>query len=298
MTVNIIKHVISVGPTNIRSALHTIPAEGEDPKLCIFVCPGNPGLIDFYHEYMKTLYETSNKRIEVCGLSLAGHAPGLDNQNRVFDLRDQIDHKYQYLVEKLKKSPHMKLVLVGHSVGSYILLHTLDRLPAAQIAGYWGLYPTLQHIGASPGGQRLSPLFQYSTLAGFCASWLAYLPLSVMRTIVRPFVQSGQDYQVDAVCRLVSKGTVTNSISLAHQEMQNILDIDERIIQTHGEKMVFYFTDGDKWAPIAHYKDMVERFPDSKVFLCENNTHHGFVVFDGESKYVAKLGHEWLQEYM
>ncbi|KNC86816.1 hypothetical protein SARC_01048 [Sphaeroforma arctica JP610] len=291
------KEVITIGASNIVSSLHTLEAVVK-PKLCVFVTPGNPGVIDFYHKYMLSLYESANCKVEVCGLSLAGHAPGLDNQGRLFTLQQQIEHKEDYLTQKLQANPDLKVVLVGHSVGAYIMLHTLEKLAPERVAGYWGLYPTIQHIGASPNGVRLTPLFEWYNLIGYTASWLQYLPLRIKKTIVRPFVKSGEETNLDVVASLINYSTAANAISMAKEEMANILDIDESIIHDHGDKMTFFFAEGDEWAPVSHYHDMTERFPKSQILLCENNTHHGFVVFDEEADLMGKLSCAWLDHLL
>ena len=81
---------------------------------------------------------------QVCGLSHAGHAKGLNNHGRRFSVTEQVQHKADYLADRMEKDPKRRFVLMGHSVGAYICLELLGKLPRERVAAMWGLYPTVQ----------------------------------------------------------------------------------------------------------------------------------------------------------
>ena len=67
---------------------------------------------------------------------------------------------------------------------------------------------------------------------------------------------------------------VENSLYMASDEMETVCELDEELYHEHLDKFIFYFSDGDGWAPLEHYEDMKKRFPKGKVLLCEKNTPH------------------------
>lgn len=64
------------------------------------------------------------RSIGVDGSGSVGHAgfSNVDhNRGELFDLDDQIDLKIAYLDALLEKSPASRFILMGHSVGSYMV---------------------------------------------------------------------------------------------------------------------------------------------------------------------------------
>lgn len=92
---------------------------------------GNPGEIEYYTDYLSKLYSEMN--IPTIGISHAGHnripaghsRPQMSSQ--LFGLEAQIDHKARFIRDHIE--PSTRIILVGHSIGCYILLELLDRYP-------------------------------------------------------------------------------------------------------------------------------------------------------------------------
>ena len=104
---------------------------------------------------------------------------------RVATLQEQIDAKMAFLDELAEKHKGTKIILLGHSIGSYILLnvsrmsylheranHSLQLLKSRSnlIDSAHLLFPTCSNIGKSRQGKLLSPLFNYgiSLAVGIC----------------------------------------------------------------------------------------------------------------------------------
>uniref|UniRef100_A0A2R8ZJ84 Lipid droplet-associated hydrolase n=1 Tax=Pan paniscus TaxID=9597 RepID=A0A2R8ZJ84_PANPA len=111
------------------------------PKLLIFIIPGNPGFSAFYVPFAKALYSLTNRRFPVWTISHAGHAVAPKDKKilttsedsnaqeikDIYGLNGQIEHKLAFLRTHVPKD--MKLVLIGHSIGSYFTLQMLKRVP-------------------------------------------------------------------------------------------------------------------------------------------------------------------------
>jgi alpha-beta hydrolase superfamily lysophospholipase len=154
----------------------------KDPLL-VFMITGNPGLIEYYRTFLTLCFDSlrnnyPDHHIKVAGTSLRGfgvqgndhHHLANDNAEGPYDLEQQIEHIGQMLERTIEShtqhgsSP--KVVLMGHSVGSYILLEVLRRRKQspstqqlsndAKVIGGICLFPTVTHIAKSPSGKKFS----------------------------------------------------------------------------------------------------------------------------------------------
>lgn len=152
---------------------------GSKEKLLVFFITGNPGLIEYYRSFLTLCYDSlrSNHKdlsISVYGTSLAGFevsSPNTDGHKKgPWDLEQQIQHIDQTLTSQSTSehngAPPPRVILIGHSVGSYILLEVLRRQKArsttssgkqgARIISGICLFPTVTHIAQSPSGKKFS----------------------------------------------------------------------------------------------------------------------------------------------
>lgn len=57
--------------------------EGDERKEIVILVPGNPGITDFYKDFLQTIYDKVN--IPVWAIGHAGHEPPKDN-NQLYDM--------------------------------------------------------------------------------------------------------------------------------------------------------------------------------------------------------------------
>ncbi|KAK6857920.1 Lipid droplet-associated hydrolase [Apiospora arundinis] len=153
-------------------------------NVLIFMITGNPGLIDYYEPFLsalRTLLDSSaaskGTRFHIYGQDLAGfndadHEP-FSAANPPHDVAYQVNYLFKTLSEfriqdedsPKKGQPFDEVILVGHSVGTYLILqlfHKLLRAPetAPHLRLKTGilLFPTIEHIRHSPSGQRMELL--------------------------------------------------------------------------------------------------------------------------------------------
>lgn len=179
-------------------ALPSYPRDGHGDKYILFFITGNPGLIAYYDTFLSHLHallatspvaKSKNAIFDVCGRSLRGFEAGgekhhgehewaaangtREETSPPFGLQAQIEAVEASVKALVKreiaeggKAP--KVVLMGHSVGSYILLEVLRRHRARLakgtshgdeglgIVGGICLFPTVTHIAKSQSGRRLT----------------------------------------------------------------------------------------------------------------------------------------------
>jgi pimeloyl-ACP methyl ester carboxylesterase len=201
--------------------LHSLPRTPATRLIgLVYFVPGNPGLVEYYDTFFQQLRDSLESDVrqggdvvslDVYGTSLAGfhdddHEP-FSASNPPFTLEDQIEKIYVDLGSKRppeeedKREPsstrHYDFVIVmGHSVGSYIALevfhrhmHDPSRFPNLHLHHGILLFPTITHIAQSPSGKalnrlRTTPLLdKYAhTVASTAAS---FLPRSVVEFYCR-----------------------------------------------------------------------------------------------------------------
>jgi len=135
------------------------------------------------------------------------------------------------------------------------------------------------HIGSTPNGRRLMPMFTYARGLVGAAAWLvSKLPLRVQRTIARWKV--GADHQ-EAVVDLLHKTVAQNALYMAYHEMQEIRDVDHENLKRFQDKCVFYFTPLDEWAPPEQHDHIRATYPRAQVHMCDADIPHAFVLGHG-----------------
>lgn len=157
-------------------------------SLLVFFITGNPGLIEYYRTFLTLCFDSlrtkySSHHIKIAGTSLRGfgvrddkhqHAVN-DNAQGPYDLEQQIEHIGQMLERAIEghttQDRPTKVIMMGHSVGSYILLEVLRRRKQspttqqmsnnARVIGGICLFPTVTHIAKSPSGKKFSVCFSH-----------------------------------------------------------------------------------------------------------------------------------------
>ncbi|KAF8463680.1 hypothetical protein BDZ91DRAFT_731417 [Kalaharituber pfeilii] len=217
------------------------PPPGTSPILILFL-PGNPGLIGYYHSFLIHLaslihspaHDTGHA-ISILGVSHAGFSSsvvkdgGKDGslmegwrerrkETKYYSLKLQILLKLDllehlstvssspfYPPDSTTLKPPLKVLLMGHSVGSYIclsLLHsyllkfpsTPTSIPSTRpnftIHGGTLLFPTITHIALSPSGQKLTRLIAHLPSLPSTAQFLADILVTLLSlTVLRYLIQ-------------------------------------------------------------------------------------------------------------
>ena len=145
----------------------------------VFMISGNPGLISYYEPFLATLHAllcsssaTESARFYVFGNSFAGFdnaslSNGAESSGPL-GLEEQIENTedliYNQIHQYQKVAPEgsvPKVILIGHSVGAYILLEIIRRHRQRiekgdgedfDLIGGILLFPTIVNIAKSPMG--------------------------------------------------------------------------------------------------------------------------------------------------
>ena len=148
--------------------------DGSSQDYLLFFISGNPGLISFYEPFLSELHSlrssSTSPRFHICGHSFRGFELSPQNQSSggPFSLEDQINFQNDLLYEHIKEHTRTvgkppKVILMGHSVGAYVLLELIRRHKEfidqnedqddVDLIGAILIFPTVQDIAKSPLGR-------------------------------------------------------------------------------------------------------------------------------------------------
>jgi pimeloyl-ACP methyl ester carboxylesterase len=173
-------------PPTSKIYLHTPHEPGRKSAqrtYILYFLTGNPGLVEYYRTFLTHLYgllthDTASNRdteFQVYARSFSGFEVDAKDiktykyrKDPPYGLQDQIRHAEDDLTElvedvKEKGGRDVRVILVGHSVGSYVALEIVRRLRAhgmagddfeTRVTGVVGLFPTVVDIARSESGLK------------------------------------------------------------------------------------------------------------------------------------------------
>ncbi|KAL9631357.1 MAG: hypothetical protein Q9164_005940 [Protoblastenia rupestris] len=230
-----------------------ITAANEDSQgyLVLFIS-GNPGLISFYEPFLSRLSSllsssnSGNARFHVCGHSFRGFelSPSTKQHEGPFGLEDQIEHQEQLLTHHVKEYRDAtgripKVILMGHSVGAYVLLELIRRHVAAvskkdvedfDLIGGILLFPTIAEIAQSPLGRvfkNILPIPGFVQFVGAIVRGLTYLmPMEALKSLVKLVTRFPEYAAKTATAFIKSPMGPRQALHLARDEMKIITEAD------------------------------------------------------------------------
>jgi len=211
-------------------------------------------------------------------------------------LTDQIQHKLAFINTAVPANT--PLILVGHSIGCYMILEMLKSLDAKRVIKCFLLFPTIERMSQSPSGRYATPLLQYFRwmLPVFTYPICYLIPDIVKHFLIKLHFrhQSVAQCAVDGVMKLLSPLALGSSAHLANDELQVVTDADVELLSSNIDKLFFYYGANDHWCPVEFYKEMKERFPDADIQLCKRKFEHAFVL--ESSSEMASVLWAWIQQ--
>ncbi|XP_072546569.1 lipid droplet-associated hydrolase [Salminus brasiliensis] len=298
-----ITELLKYGPRDLHAAAKT----PNPPRVLILVIPGNPGVVGFYKTFMWTLYQAFNQRYPVWSVSHAGHCVPPDTMDMVedaslaetedvFGLNGQIKHKLAFLSEHVPRDMH--LVLVGHSIGCYIILEIMKRDPELKVMKSVMLFPTIERMAHSPQGKFMTPVLCKLRYTAYLPVFLlSFLPERLKFALVQLALRNMSSLDtiaIPATASLINVDCVANAMYMGSQEMGLVVERNNASIRQHLHKLIFYYGATDSWCPLQYYYDMRRDFPDGDIRLCERGYRHAFVLDAGEE--MANMTTEWISD--
>jgi hypothetical protein len=298
----------------------------EPTDVLLFFITGNPGLVSYYEPFLTHLHtilssDDPTRRYHYYGSSHAGFdtktvptiisdlphlsIPAAEAQRPAmkdgpYDIEYQIDFKIAELTSIVQSWPEgrqVEVVLIAHSMGSFIILEMLhkinqlyDALPSATSAGKQRagqkvvalppspklallLFPTVVEIAKSPSGQQLGPFFRSTNFPergqAIVNFLLWFVPLWLLHFILVHLAGHSKDGTKTTVALASTPGVVRQVLFMARDEMSTI-DKDRWDESVWGAettvegmshprtKLVFFFGRNDHWVAETTRKDLIK----------------------------------------
>nr|XP_029118378.1 lipid droplet-associated hydrolase isoform X2 [Elaeis guineensis] len=264
----------------------------EDPSLHILVIPGNPGIVSYYKDFAEALYELLEGQASITAIGHISHSRKDWENGRMFSLQEQINHKVDFIEQELQNS-ELPIVLVGHSIGSYISLEIFKKLPQ-QVKCVIGLYPFLSlnrnsrkqsMIGMIAGSSILSAAI--SSFTGFLGSF----PMSVTNAIVRRSLgQSWSATAVDVTCsHLIQYHTMRNVLFMAMTEFKKLAEEpDWEFMKKKQNQIALLFGIDDHWGPLSLFEEVSRQVPGIALSIEREGHTHSYCCTEAGSAWVAR----------
>uniref|UniRef100_A0ACD5WMZ9 Uncharacterized protein n=1 Tax=Avena sativa TaxID=4498 RepID=A0ACD5WMZ9_AVESA len=263
----------------------------EPPSLHVLVIPGNPGIVGFYKDFVEALYENLGGQASVTAIGHISHAEKDHERGRLFSLREQIDHKVDFLEQELLHT-EQSILLVGHSIGAYIGLEIFKRLQK-KVNFFVGLYPFLSLNKSSMKQSSIGYIARSSLLSKWVSllvSFIGSLQPSVTRNIVRRFLGSSWSAAaVDAGCsHLLQYNTMQNVLFMAKTEFLKLHEEpDWNFIRAKQDEIAFLFGLDDHWGPLTHMEEISKYAPGVALSIEKEGHTHGYCCTEAGSFWVA-----------
>lgn len=274
--------------------------DGKTQDYLVFFISGNPGMISFYEPFLTKLHSlraasSAAARFHICGHSYRGFetSPTAEHLTQPLSLEDQIRYQEKLLYEHVERHTEVagnppKVILVGHSVGAYVLLEIISRHQRTMnktamkgihqedpdLIGGILLFPTIADIAKSPLGKVAKYVLRlpgFAILVGALAKGLvSVLPKSALMKLVK-MATKFPDYAAIATASFIKSPIgVRQALHLAKDEMQTITrpkwqdevwgaatspGTNQR--DTINSNIYAYWGEGDKWVANKTRDEMV-----------------------------------------
>lgn len=277
--------------TQMKSLVY-YPLQREGDKVLVLVIPGNPGVPYFYLPLMQELVKRHGRRCEVRCLSHAGHFMPYKNNDKIYSLQQQLDQKAFYLKKRLEQDPELKLVVIGHSIGSYFVLDIARRFPQ-QIQKLVLMQPTIMHMALSPKGKQMMPLFNNVHRGVTLVGAVEYLvPVAMRRWIVRRVLGDVSKTLQLASLSLVNANVMHNVLGMAADEMKEVAELDAELVAQHAGKTLFVYSTVDEWVPSEFVQQYQVRFPNAQHRVVPQA--HAFMMEPNGTRDMATHISQWI----
>lgn len=281
--------LIQIRPKHFVKLLKTERSIKSNRKFLII--PGNPGVVEFYEQFANDLSVKCNANV-YC-ISHTGHLfdETLNGQNWTpIDVATQLSDKVE-IIEKHLRSELIngdddELVVVGHSIGCYVILEIVDKLSqsiGSRIKKIVLLFPTIERMSETPNGKILTVATRYFLPLIYLVAYLlaSIVPMRLRHILVDRFF--ARRHQQDRPLNDNVSGTVIgmsrsfscfrSCLFMGKDEMDKVRHLNREAVKRNAHRLIFYYGTRDRWCPIELYESMRKYVEDFSATAEINNNN-------------------------
>ena len=214
----------------------------------------------------------------------------------LYGLEAQVSHKLAFIEENIPAD--VSLILIGHSIGCYMILNILDGLVPRNIIRCFMLFPTMERMAVTPNGWTLTPVLRYLRWIPVLLTFLfCFIPQIFCAKILKWYYRN-VDYPEcvqRALLETVTPWTSNFATYLGKTEMNKVTTLQQDLVERHLSKLSLYYGSIDDWVPKQYYYDFIAQFPQADARLCNLKLKHAFILKKTEGKTMAKIIWQWFQ---
>ncbi|CAN0879405.1 Lipid droplet-associated hydrolase [Linum grandiflorum] len=268
--------------------------ESDNPTLHVLFVPGNPGVISFYKEFVESLYGSLGGTASITAIGHIAHTEKNWERGKLFSLQEQVDHKVDFISQELQDI-EVPIVLVGHSIGSYITMETFRR-KGNKVIYVIGLYPFIMLNPLSKKQAYIAKVSRspvLSSLISFMVAFFGLLPKWLSRYMAIKFIgnSSWSSSAVEIACsHLLEYHMFRNMLYMAMTEFKEFSKAppDWEFMRSNHSKMAFLFGVDDHWGPLQVYEEMAKQVPEMTLSIEREGLSHSFCCTKAGSIWVAR----------
>lgn len=280
--------------------------EGGSKSRVMFVVPGNPGIPEYYTEFLDYLHKQTCQQLDIIIVGHLGHSIATSSnrqtknvKNKVYALEEQVQHKQACFKKIVEKYPQgTEFFLVGHSIGAWICEQIFKQNSGNNIVQVYSLFPAICDFQDSPYGYWMSKtIFQYNVriLLVFLVSLLTWIPPKISTALLCLLCQN-ETFASITTRKLLNPSVVLNCLSMANDETRQVCDLDRCFYQCNYDKFMFYYTPSDGFAPTQYFENLKDEVPRANAILGSHRIPHIFVL--NHSRLMASLLAHWLKPFI
>lgn len=266
----------------------------ENDKIMVLF-PGNPGIVEFYICFMQKLYQELKVCVYIVGHAGFGQSKLMKNGKPVvYDLEQQVKLKVDFVNALLQEYPNASISLIGHSVGSYMVLEVLKRIGTDRVNGCSLLAPTIIDMIHSANGRFFNYILKHYDAGSVAMKFLlAVIPKQVWNALLRivAYIKFQDNHMekesfVLAVLKLLDPHVIRNMMFLGLDELKLIKHLKWTELQHF--PFLFVFAHQDAWLSPSIENAIQNYFTTSK-FIIKRIPHAFSIEKNGSSKMALQV---------
>ena len=169
-------------------------------------------------------------------------------------------------------------------------MQMMKTLPKERVKKCIFLCPTIERMNETSSGKKLRPFFTWLKPFVLFFIWLASIfPSSIKRCVFNQRFKLGLtprshvSHMTEACLSFSSVPSLYNILSMAEEEMNTVITLDQQVLRDNEDIITMYYTDKDHWVPDDACELMKRNFPNIDVIRCHQGIKHAFVLKDSEA---------------
>ena len=250
--------------------------------ITFIIIPGNPSIAELYIPLGNLLAEKFNYPVIISSL--------ISDDLKTYSLEKCIQLKKKFFEYLFKENPNRKYIILGHSIGCYILLQALKEIKNSNnIIGIYCLFPALQNLyNCFPFIYKIIT-YNYFIINIFTILIviLKLLPLCLIIFIFKLISDVPSEY-IECIINNVDYSSLKQILILAKDEGKYIKEYDNNFIDfliKISNKLKMIYGKYDRYGNEDIAKKMKKMLPDANFKIV--NILHAFVL--GYTKNILEI---------